>query len=221
MDYVKVLKAGSKVVRAAARYVDRDLHTYYGLAKPAWVSFKGAGVGVLGRSLEVRQVIVGVLSIEFESADKVYMSAVPFEASTKLCNGPNGIPDNLGDGSKEMSLWHDLTWEYAKQIAEILGCTAQEVMQWANGILDAAYRGYGKRRGKNVGWRSRIAYNVCEWSRRWWRMLFPAVVAVALCIMNCALCIAIAGCSGCASPPGWEMEDGSEIEWTEVVGNGQ
>ena len=94
-------------------------------------------------------------------------------------------------------------------------------MQWANGILDAAYRGYGKRRGKNVGWRSRIAYNVCEWSRRWWRMLVPAVVAVALCIMHCALCIAIAGCSGCASPPGWEMEDGSEIEWTEVGGNGQ
>ena len=117
MDYATIIKAGSKVAKAAARYIDKDLHTYYGLAKPAWVSFKGPGVGVLGRSLEVRQVIVGVLSIEFESADKVYMSAVPFEASTKLFNGPNLIPDNLGDGSKEMSLWHDLTWEYAKQIA--------------------------------------------------------------------------------------------------------
>lgn len=31
-------------------------------------------------------------------------------------------------------------------------------MQWANGILDAAYKGYGKRR---VGWRAWIAYNIC------------------------------------------------------------
>lgn len=207
MDYATIIKAGSKVAKAAARYIDKDLHTYYGLAKPAWVSFKGPGVGVLGRSLEVRQVIVGVLSIEFESANKVYMSAVPFEASTKLFNGPNLIPDNLGDGSKEMSLWHDLTWEYAKQIAKILGCSAQDVMQWANGILDAAYKGYGKRRGKNVGWRSRIAYNVCEWSRHWWRRLFPGAVCIFLAG---AL---LAGCSGCATPPPWELEDASEIEF--------
>ena len=158
MDYASIIKAGSKVILATARYVDRDLRTYYGLAKPAWAAFKGPGVGVLGRSLEVRQVIVGVLSIEFESSDRVRMSSVPFEATSKLCNGPNGIPDNLGDGSKEMSLWHDLTWAYAKQIAKMLGCSSQDVMQWANGILDAAYKGYGKRR---VGWRAWIAYNIC------------------------------------------------------------
>ena len=122
-----------------------------------------------------------------------------------LWNGPNGIPDNLGDGSFEMSLWHDLVWEYAKKIAEILGVSEQDVMKWANGILAAAYRGYGERRGKKSGWRAWIAYNVCERSRRWWHRLFPALLA--------ALALGIlAGCSGCASPPDWDLEDSNLTE---------
>jgi hypothetical protein len=206
MDYASIIKAGSKAARAVAKYIDKDLHTYYGLSKPAWASFKGPGVGVLGNSLEVGLVVVGVLTIEFVSADEVRLSAVAFEAFTKLWNGPNVIPDNLKDGSKEMSLWHDLVWEYAKMIAKILGCTAQDVMCWGDGILNAAYIGYGKRRGKSVRWRARVAYNVVEWSRHWWRRFFPSAVCI---VLAGAL---LAGCSGCATPPAWELDDASEIE---------
>ena len=78
-------------------------------------------------------------------------------------------------------------------------------MKWANGILAAAYRGYGEKRGKKSGWRAWIAYNVCERSRRWWHRLFPALLA--------ALALGIlAGCSGCASPPDWDLEDSNLTE---------
>lgn len=206
---IKLAKAGSKVVRAAWKYVDNDLHTWYGLEKDAWASFRGDGIGVLGKSLEVGVVEVGVLRIEFVSASLVRFSATAFLPLLKLWNGPNVIPDNLRDGSMEMSLWHDLVWAYAKAIAAALDVTQQEVMAWADGILDAAYRGYGKKKyGKDVRVRARIAFNVCEWSRRWWRKVFPGAVCLAV-----ALAMA-AGCSGCASPPGWELDDASGIEWT-------
>lgn len=207
MDYGTIAKAASKVARAAAKYVDRDLHTWYGLAAPAWAVFTGEGVGVLGKSLEAGVVEVGPLAIYFFSTSQVRLECAVFAAAAKLWNGPNGIPDNLGDGSMEMSLWHDLIWEFARQIAEALGVTEQDVMKWGDGILAAGYRGYGARRGSRTGWRARVAYNVVEWSRRWWRKLFPALLAgLTLGIL--------AGCSGCATPPDWELDDGSEIEWS-------
>lgn len=205
---IKVARAGCKVARSVWRYVEDDLHHYYGLSSPAWASFKGDGIGVLGKSLEVGVVEVGVLRIEFVSASLVRFSATAFLPLLKLWNGPNVIPDNLKDGSFEMSLWHDLVWAYAKAIAAALGVTEQEVMAWADGILDSAYRGYGKKHGKNVRVRARIAFNVCEWSRRWWRKVFPGAVCLAVVLAMAA------GCSGCAAPPGWEMEDASPIEWT-------
>ena len=204
---IKIVKVGSKVARSAWRYVQDDLHHYYGISAPAWVSFKGAGIGVLGKSLEVGTVSVGVLRIEFVSAVVVRLYADAFTASSKLWNGPNLIPDNLKDGSFEMSLWHDLVWAYAKQIAQILGVSEQAVMEWADGILDAAYKGYGKKKyGKDTRLRARVAFNICEWSRHWWRKVFPGAVCLAVC------CGLLAGCSGCATPPGWEMEDASPIE---------
>lgn len=204
---IKVIKVGSKVVRSVLRYVDDDLHHYYGISAPAWASFKGDGVGILGKSLEVGTVSVGVLRIEFVSAVVVRLYADTFSSASKLWNGPNLIPDKLRDGSFEMSLWHDLIWAYAKQIAQILGVSAQDVMSWADGILDAAYKGYGKRKyGKNTRLRARIAFSVCEFSRHWWRKVFPGAVCL---IIGCGL---LAGCSGCVTPPGWEMEDASEIE---------
>lgn len=204
---IKVAKVGSKAVRSVLRYFDEDLHSYYGLKKPAWASFRGDGIGVLGKSLEVGVVAVGVLRIEFVSAGLVRLSADAFVAALRLWNGPNVIPNNLKDGSMEMSLWHDLTWAYAAQIAKILGVSAQDVMAWADGILDAAYRGYGKiKYGKDTRTRARIAFNICEWSRHWWRKVFPGAVSL---VISCCL---LAGCSGCVSPPNWEMEDASEIE---------
>lgn len=204
---VKVAKVGCKAARSILHYIDEDLHTYYGLSKPAWASFRGVGIGVLGKSLEVGVVAVGVLRIEFVSAELVRFSADAFVAALKIWNGPNVIPNNLKDGSMEMSLWHDLIWAYAEQIAKILGVSVQVVMEWADGILDAAYRGYGKKKyGKDTRLRARVAFNVCEWSRRWWRKVFPGAVCLLLC------CGLAAGCSGCASAPKWDMEDASEIE---------
>ena len=92
-------------------------------------------------------------------------------------------------------------------IAEVLGCTEQDVMAWGDGILSAAYVGYGRKAGARAPrLRARVAFNVCEWSRRWWRKVFPGAVCVLVAM---AL---LAGCSGCKSPPPWELEDASEIE---------
>lgn len=209
---IKIVKVGSKVARSAWRYVQDDLHHYYGISAPAWVSFKGAGIGVLGKSLEVGTVSVGVLRIEFVSAAAVRLYADVFSSVSKLWNGPNLIPNNLKDGSFEMSLWHDLVWAYARQIAQILGVSEQAVMEWADGILDAAYKGYGKKKyGKDTRLRARVAFNICEWSRHWWRKIFPGAVCLIVC------CGLLAGCSGCVTPPNWEMEDASEIEVVAVA----
>ena len=75
---IKVAKVGSKAVRSVLRYVQDDLHNYYGLSAPAWVSFKGDNIGVLGKSLEVGTVAVGVLKIEFVSASVVRLYADAF-----------------------------------------------------------------------------------------------------------------------------------------------
>ena len=207
MDYASIIKAGSRVAKAAARYIDKDLHAYYGISKPAWASFKGAGIGVLGCSLEVGVVEAGPLTVYFFSEDQVRLECVPFEPASKLWNGPNVLPDNLRDGSFEMSLWHDLVWELAEVIGVQLDVPEQTVMEWGDGVLNAAYKGYGEKHGKKVGRRAWIAFNVCEWSRHWWRRLFKSAVCMALAG---AL---LAGCSGCAMPPPWELEDASEIEF--------
>ena len=143
MDYVTILRKCSPLARKAYRYVRDDLDARYGLREAAWAVFRGSGIGVLGRSLEVRTVRVGVLDITFVSEDRVRLDSRPFKPESGLWNGPNGIPDNLGDGSFEMSLWHDLVWEYAKKIAEILGraagATEPQVAQvMCNGTCEAS-----------------------------------------------------------------------------------
>ena len=201
MDYAAILRKGAPLARKAYGYVLDDVGHHYGLASPAWAEFSGDGIGVLGRSLEVGSVTAGPLTVVFRDAGHVRLESAPFAPEDRHWNGPNVIPDALGDGSLEMSLWHDLGWKFAEMIATALGCTVQEVMRWFDGILAAAYRGYGERRGRKSGWRAWVAYNVCERSRRWWKRVFPGAVSLVLAA------VLLAGCSGCVSPPDWDLDD--------------
>lgn len=188
----------AKIVKAAIGYVRDDLNAQYGLKEEAVALFRGDGIGI-------GTCTVGVLSIESKiGGDSVLLTAKPFPPEAKLWNGPNVLPDNLNDGSMEMSLWHDLIWLYADEIGAKLGLTRQKVMEWGNGILYAGYKGYAKKLGKDRSLMARLAYGVCEFSRKWWKYFFVLVVLAGLA-------------GGCAIPPDWEMTDSTGIG---VVENG-
>ena len=195
-------KYAVKAGKRAVDYIRDDLRKKYGLASAAWAVVAGPGVGKIGEAH------AGPLSIVPLSENRVRLECEPFAPESGLWNGPNVIPDNLGDGSLEASLWHDLVWGFADDIAEQTGRTRQEVMKWGNGILCSCWRGYGekvyrKRRNRLA----RAAYGVCEFARRWWKAVFVAAAVAG-----------IAGCHGCAAPPQWEMEDASAMEQTEGGG---
>ena len=190
-------------VSAAVKYIKTDLGSRYGLEKEAHCTIRGEGVGIGSAS-------AGPLRIESEKGgNRVRLTASPFAADTGYWNGPNVIPDNLGDGSLEASLWHDLIWTFCDELAAQLGMTRAQLLAWSNGVLAAAWRGYGKRKygrseasGRRRGW---LAYNVCRigaWIKALWLKLCCMALATAL----------LAGCDGCATPPDWEVESASDIE---------
>lgn len=196
-------KTVAKVTIAALRYVRDDLTAKYGLETEARCVIRGPGIGVGNAS-------AGPLTIESEKGgERVVLSAAPFPASSGEWNGPNVIPDDLRDGSLEASLWHDLIWGHAAELSGQLGMSTADLLEWSNGILAAAWRGYGKRKygrseasGRRRGW---LAYNVCRigaWIKALWLKLCCMALATAL----------LAGCDGCATPPDWEVESASEVE---------
>lgn len=190
----KLITAAAKAVPKIIRYIEKDLKAQYGLSAEASAEFHGSGIGI-------GTCTVGVLTIESEpGGSTVKLIAQPFAPESGLWNGPNIIPDDLDDGSMEMSLWHDLIWVYAKEIAAKLGMTEQDVMQWGNGILVAAWDGYSKNHGKNRKMVAKLAFHVCEVGRRFWRLLFAIAFAIT-----------ISGCDGCVQPPDWKLGHTTEI----------
>ena len=186
-------------INAVLRYVRDDLSARYGLEKEAHCTIRGEGVGIGSAS-------AGPLRIESEKGgNRVRLTASPFAADTGYWNGPNVIPDNLGDGSLEASLWHDLIWTFCDELAAQLGMTRAQLLAWSNGVLAAAWRGYGARRGRSPRILPYLGYNVCRigaWIKALWLKLCCMALATAL----------LAGCDGCATPPDWEVESASDIE---------
>lgn len=199
-----VLSAGRRILS----YLYDDVTKAYGLAEAASCTLSGPGIGIGSAT-------AGPLTIESEpGGEQVTLRCKPFSARTCWWNGPNIIPDGLRDGSFEASLWHDLLWEFCDEFCLALGMRDKDFLRWADGIFAAAYKGYAaKKYGKERGAFARLAYNVV----RAGAAIKVRARRLKKWFLN-GLCIAVAtvffsGCSGCAAPPDWVLEDAGEINY--------
>ena len=184
----------------ALHYVRDDLSARYGLSALARIVLSGHGVCIGDAKC-------GPLSITSDAAaGTVTLEAEPFAAESGYWNGPNVVPDHLRDGSFEASLWHDLIWQFCGEIAMQTGKSAEEVLEWSNGILSAAWRYYGRelygrsdRDGRRRGW---LAYQICRIGA-WFKKFFVRISCMAFAAGL------LAGCNGCANPPDWDVVESS------------
>lgn len=190
-------KAVYKAVNHAVKYLKDEASGHYALLSPVHVAVSGEGAGGVNWANHILQIV----SID---DDNVRFHAEPFAATTRFWNGPSVVKD-FDDGRIEASLFHDLIWTWADEIAEANGMTAEEVRTWSNKHLAVMWREYGKRHGA-LGWAVRLkswaAANVCNSAlARWWRKIIALAVLASL----------VGGCSGCIGVPGWTVDDASEV----------
>ena len=181
------------VVKRAVQYVKEDQSARYGLKDHTTIILYGDGVGI-GR------VDAGVLHIVGKKGgDTCTLLADPFKPEDGLWNGPDVIPNDWSDGSMEASLWHDLIWHYAADIAEQTGLTVREVKSWGNGILKAGWEAYGVKLGKD-GWWNRFkawcAYQLTELVKGWYGKNKAGLLVLA--VLSCG--------GGCYTAPDWTAE---------------
>lgn len=114
------------------------------------------------------------------------LAANPFPASAHLWNGP----DVIGDGyfaAMFASLFHDLIWGHADEIAKAFDVPRETVLRWGDGVLYAIWHTV------EPGLMSRLAYGVCEFAVPWYHKL------KRLFGFGCAA-LAFAGCAA-FNPP--------------------
>jgi hypothetical protein len=190
-------KALGKVVNHAVKYLKDEASGHYALLEPADVCVSGEGAGGVNWSNHVLQIV----SID---DDNVRFRAEPFAASTGYWNGPSVVAD-FDDGRIEASLFHDLIWTWADEIAEANGMSETELLTWSNLHLAIMWREYGRRHGCKalaVRAKSWLAAQLCDsWLAKVWRKL---TVLVLLATM-------LGGCAGCLQIPDWTVTDAGEV----------
>ena len=213
---VSVSSAVFSNVRAA---IKSDLNHYYGLRDPVRMTF---------RSNDPRRPI-GIGNADWQffhlRSEKGGMEATlcfdAFPPRALAFNGPNLLRDFAGesekdrrDGRMEMALAHDTIFFFAVELARQLGMSPDEVMQWGNGILAAAWPGYAHLlypdKEAAARRKSKWAYRLTSWFTPLWRP-FKRIfgVACAAAAMGC-----LGGCAGCAwTPPDWELVEGDPVVW--------
>ena len=197
-----LIKKGIDFAKAGIEYIEHDNQVMLGLTKPQWIGFRGTAIG-RGNFDN------GWLRITSKKGGSIVrLDADTFRAVLKFWNGPDVIQNNLKDGSLEASLWHDLIWVFAKEIATAWGCSDLDVMLWANGLFHAAWKNYGKMypSARLVNQKARIAYGVVTFSAPWYHRLKKVfgLAVVLLCVCG--------GCDGCAlfeTPPDVEVTGSS------------
>lgn len=189
-------------IKSLIGYIEKDRNAKYGLERQASLTIDGDGTNI------PRNIDCGVLHIHNVGKNQVLLMCDPFDAETGLWNGPDIIPNDLHDGSFEASLWHDLIWFYASEIAETTGMSISAVKQWGNDLFYAAWVYYAGLYGKRVTLRARIAYWAVSLAKSWYGRV-KGVLLLAI------LASVVSGCSGCYTPPDWTVTDATEIHATE------
>lgn len=194
------------MIKTMLGYIERDQNAKYGLERQASITLAGDNISL------PNNVDCGVLHICNIGQGQVSIMCDQFDAESGLWNGPDIIPDNLKDGSFEASLWHDLIWFYADEIADATGMTASAVKQWGNDIFYAAWVYYASLYGKRVTLRARIAYWAVSIAKNWYgkvKALLPIFAITIVC--SCFF-------AGCYTPPDWKVIDATQIESLECGG---
>ena len=192
---MKTSLLASSALSHALKYLRDDINRSYSLLAPAWAEYEGKGIGIGDFTDDPWFSIRSV-----KGGGAVRLESKIFDASAKIWNGPDLIPDNLDDGSMEESLWHDHIHRCAPRISKSTGLSEAEVIAWGNGLYYAGTRARTRR--------AKLYYWAVEHGRRVWlplRRLFARLALAAVC----AVCFA--GCNGCAEPPDWHKTGGSEI----------
>ena len=207
MKTAVIVEAGRtiyKVLNHAVKYLRDEASGHYALLAPVDVAVSGEGAGGVNWSNHVLQIV----SID---EDNVRFRAEPFAATTGYWNGPSVVKD-YDDGRIEASLFHDLIWTWADEIAEANGMTAEDVRTWSNKHLVIMWREYGNGKGC-IPWavraKSWLAAQLCDsWAARWWRKL--TVLALLATMMG--------GCAGCLQIPDWTVTDAGAVEYAKPEG---
>lgn len=199
------MKAGQKVFK----YIKADNEASFGLDEEVSVVLMGDDVAYAGKVLVPREYTTkdGSLTIA-QTADAIDWSvrlvAHQFPAESRLWNGPDVIANNQYR-SMLASLFHDLIWGHADELARAWGVTKKDVLTWGNGVLYALwmYASADSMRGRIE---ARFAWMACEFSKSWYHAFKKLV---GLHCLAFALLLA-----GCGTPPDWTV---AEISGTNAI----
>ena len=205
----KVAKMADKVIK----YIKADNEAAYGLDEEVTVLLEGEDVASIGGTLtQLTEYTTkdGSLTVETPSAFGISLTAHPFPASARLWNGPDVIADNQYR-SMLASLFHDLIWGHADELARAWGVSKRDVLTWGNGVLYALWM-FASADSVRGRIEARLAWIACEFSKSWyhrfkkWAGLYCLATAFGLA--------AAWGAAGCGSPPDWRV---AEISGTNAV----
>ena len=162
-----VKKGAQEAVKKAVKYIKDDQLKSYGLDEAVGLDIRGRGVADIVRTAYATR--DGSLSITVAETDHVRITAQPFPATARLWNGPDVIRDD-NYAAMLASLFHDLIWIHADELAEAWGTDKQAVLKWGDGVLYAVWR-----RADPKSAFARVAYGVCEFARPWYHRLKKAL----------------------------------------------
>ncbi len=207
METAAAIEIGRKVVKVAdkvLKYLKEDNSHSYGLDEEVSVLLSGKDVAWPASSavsLADYTTQDGSLTIAFceTSLDvAVRLVAHPFPVSSNLWNGPDIISDTKFR-AMAASLFHDLIWEHASELAKAWGVSKTDVLGWGDGVLYAVWM-WASEDTLLGRIEARVAWSVCEFSKGWYH---TAKKWLGLHTIALATLLAAAGCVG--TPPDWQV----------------
>ena len=217
MDTAATIAIGKKVAKVAnkvIKYVREDNAASYGLDEEVRAVLFGDNVAVIEEGeivVEITAITTADGSLSIAPVESgldwgVRLVANPFPASSHLWNGPDLIRNNQYR-SMLASLFHDLIWEHADEIAKAWGVSKQAVLRWGDGVLYALWL---HASGDSILGRleARAAWQVCEYSRGWYH------TAKKWLGLHCVTLAAMLAAAGCGTPPDWTV---AELDGTNAV----
>lgn len=205
---IATAKKVAKVANKAIKYIKADNDAAYGLDEEVSVLLEGEDVASIGGTLTQMTGYTtndGSLTVETPSAFAVRLTAHPFPASARLWNGPDVIANNQYR-SMLASLFHDLIWGHADELARAWGVSRRDVLTWGNGVLYALWM-YASADSVRGRIEARLAWMACEFSKSWYH-----TVKKWLGLHSILFALLIA--AGCGTPPDWQVV---EITGTNAV----
>lgn len=150
----------------------------------------------------------GSLTIARLDGCRVLLRANAFARGSRLWNGPDLIPDD-DLAAMVASLVHDLVWIHRAEIADALGATERQVLQWGNDVFVLVWRFVDPSLRARV--KSRLAFRAVSAGKY---VYHPVKRLLGLAgIVSCAAAIVVA--AGCASLPDGEVESLDGIDAVE------